>query len=120
MTKRAAMLTAAGLVAALAFGAMALSFGLAGNDPVQAGPKDPKPIVRTVRRTVTVEKPAKTAQQPVQVVRLSSASVPSTNSAVAPNTTSDEGSEDESFEDGSHEDHEDEHQGEHGDAGEDD
>jgi len=81
MTKRAAMLMAAGLVAALAAGAMALSFGLAGNGTAQAETKDPKPIVRTIHRTVTVEKPAKATDKPVQVIQLASAPASSTGSS---------------------------------------
>lgn len=116
MTKRAAMLMAAGLVAALAVGATALSFGLGGNGQVQAGTKDLEPIVRTVRRTVTVEKPAKGADQPVQVIQVASA------------PASDLSADDDAFEDGfedddhgfeSEDDHADDHH-EDGDDHEDD
>ena len=91
MTKRAAMLMAAGLVAALAAGATALSFGLGGNGPVQAETRDPKPIVRTVHRTVTVEKPAKGADQPVQVIQVASAPASGSSSS---DDAFEEGSED--------------------------
>ena len=92
MTKRSAMLVAAGLVVALAGGATALSFGLSGNGTAQAETSAPEPIVRTVHRTVTVEKDAKGQQQPVQVVRVTSAPAPST--AVSSTDASHEGSED--------------------------
>jgi hypothetical protein len=70
------MLVAGGLVAALMVGAAALSFGLSGNGTAQAETKAPDPIVRTIHRTVRVEKDAKAAQQPVQVVRVASTSAP--------------------------------------------
>jgi hypothetical protein len=133
MTKKAAMLMAAGLVATLAAGAMALSFGLTGNEPARADTKDQKPIVRTIRRTVTVEKPAKGAQQPVQVIQLASGPASSASAVSAPSTGgSDDGYEDDGYEDDGYEDdgYEDgaddhgggggEHEGEHGDAGDDD
>ena len=108
MTKRSAMLVAAGLVAALMVGAAALSFGLTGNGSAQAETTAPDPIVRTVHRTVRVEKDAKPAQQPVQVVQV--ASVPSTTSNDVSEGTFDddayEGDEDEDYEDEGSEDHE--------------
>jgi hypothetical protein len=92
MTKRSAMLVAAGLVAALLGGATALSFGLSGSGTAQAETPSPDPIVRTVHRTVTVEKDAKGQQQPVQVVRVTSDPAPST--AVSSTDASYEGSDD--------------------------
>ena len=71
MTKRTAMLMAAGVVLALLGGSVALSFGLSGNQAAEAGPgKASKPIVRTIHRTVRVEKQAKGSDRPVRVVTL--------------------------------------------------
>lgn len=71
MTKRTAMLMAAGVVLALLGGSVALSFGLSGNQTAEAGPgKASKPIVRTIHRTIRVEKQAKGSNRPVQVVTL--------------------------------------------------
>src|SRR5207342_1644736 len=62
MNKRSAMLMAAGLVLTLIVGAMAMSTGLTGPTPSQAAPragqrqKAPKPIIKTVKHTVTVHK----------------------------------------------------------------
>lgn len=71
MTKRTAMLMAAGVALALLGGSVALSFSLSGNQTAEAGPsKAGKPIVRTIHRTVRVEKKAKGSDRPVQVVTL--------------------------------------------------
>jgi type IV secretory pathway VirB10-like protein len=80
MTKRTAMLMAAGVVAALFAGSIALAFGLSGNTAASADSPKPDPIVRTVHRTVRVEKEAKPANQPVQVVTLGSATAPAASS----------------------------------------
>ena len=108
MTKRTAMLMAAGVVAALFAGSVALAFGLSGNTAASATSSRPDPIVRTVHRTVRVEKPAKPADQPVQVVTLSS----DTSSVDAVSSDDDavqEGSEDDAYEDdGSDDQYEDE------------
>jgi len=70
MTKRTAMLMAAGVVLALLGGSVALSFSLAGNQTAEAGPrKASKPIVRTIHRTIRIEKQAK-GSAPVKVVTL--------------------------------------------------
>ena len=58
MNKRSAMALAAGLVAALLAGAVALSLGVAGPQPASAGGKH-DPRVRTIERTVTVHRQAK-------------------------------------------------------------
>lgn len=63
MNKRSAMLMAAGLVLTLIVGGVAMSTGLTGPTPSQAAPragqrqKTPKPIIKTVKHTVTVHKP---------------------------------------------------------------
>ena len=62
MNKRSAMLMAAGLVLTLIVGGVAMSVGLTGPTPSQAAPraghrqKAPKPIIKTVKHTVTVHK----------------------------------------------------------------
>jgi hypothetical protein len=62
MNKRSAMLMAAGLVLTLIVGGVAMSTGLTGPTPSQAAPragqrqKAPKPIIKTVKHTVTVHK----------------------------------------------------------------
>jgi len=97
MTKRSAMLIAAGLVAALAVGAMALSIGLSGNGTAAASDaKKLDPIVRTIHRTVTVEKSAK-GDGAVQVVTLDATSGSSSSSSEpVESESSDDGFEGES------------------------
>lgn len=58
MNKRSAMLMAAGLVAALAVGAAALSFSVGGSSATAEGRTKVKPIVETIRDTVTIHKKA--------------------------------------------------------------
>lgn len=73
MTKRKAMLLAAGLVASLLGGAVAMALGLSGaGSAVADTPKRLDPIVKVRERTVKVEKKAKGADRPVQVVNLGS------------------------------------------------
>ena len=66
MNKRSAMLMAAGLVLTLIVGGVAMSVGLTGPTPSEAGPraepdtKSPEPIIKTVKRIVTVHKPGAT------------------------------------------------------------
>lgn len=102
MTKRSAMLMAAGLVAALLVGATALSFGLSGGGSAQAETTTPEPIVRTIHRTVTVEKDAKGTTAPVEVVRV--ASDPTQSTTLSSDDGSDDGFEDE--DEGYEDDHE--------------
>jgi hypothetical protein len=84
MTKRTAMLMAAGVVAALLGGSLALAFGLSGNTAAVADtPAKRDPIVRTIHRTVTVDKQAKGSDQPVRVVTLSSSQASSTETQSA-------------------------------------
>ncbi len=62
MNKRSAMLMAAGLVLAMLVGGVAIAVGLTGPAASAATPrvvkhhKAPKPIVKTIRKTVTVHK----------------------------------------------------------------
>jgi hypothetical protein len=99
MTKRSAMLIAAGLVAALGVGAMALSIGLSGNGTAAASDaRKQDPIVRTIHRTVTVEKKAK-GDGAVQVITLdatSGSSSSSSSSEPVESESSDDGFESES------------------------
>jgi hypothetical protein len=98
MTKRTAMLMAAGVVAALFAGSLALAFGLSGNTAASAdSPKTTDPIVRTVHRTVRVEKEAKPAERQVQVVTLSSDT--SSVNTVSSDDAVEDGSGDDAFED---------------------
>ena len=112
MTKRTAMLMAAGVVLALLGGSVALSFSLAGNQTAEAGPREAsEPIVRTIHRTIRVEKQAK-GSAPVKVVTLqaptSLSDQPSSSDAV---------SSDDSYE---HEEHGDDDGYEHEEHGDDD
>ncbi|HEU4354278.1 MAG TPA: hypothetical protein VFT27_01690 [Actinomycetota bacterium] len=71
MTKRKAMLLAAGLVASLLGGAVAMALGLSGaGSAVADTPKRLDPIVKVRERTVKIEKQAKGSDRPVQVVNL--------------------------------------------------
>jgi hypothetical protein len=64
MNKRSAMLMAAGLVLTLLVGGVAIAVGLTGPAASAAAPrvikhhKAPKPIVKTIRKTVTVHRKA--------------------------------------------------------------
>jgi hypothetical protein len=78
MTKRAAMLMAAGVVLALFGGSVALSFGLAGDRTAQAGSNASEPIVRTIHRTIRVEKQAQAS--PMTVVTLQAPASPEPSS----------------------------------------
>jgi hypothetical protein len=77
MTKRKAMLLAAGLVATLLGSAVAMALGLSGGGSAVADtPKRLEPIVKVRERTVKVEKKAKGSNQPVQVVNLGGGTSP--------------------------------------------
>ena len=62
MNKRSAMLMAAGLILTLIVGGVAMSVGLTGPTPSEAGPRADRrqktavPIIKTVKHTVTVHK----------------------------------------------------------------
>ncbi len=64
MNKRSAMLVAAGLVLTMIVGGVALAVGMTGPASSAAAPrlsrhhKDPKPIVKTIKRTVKVHRKA--------------------------------------------------------------
>jgi hypothetical protein len=99
MTKRTAMLMAAGVVAALLGGSLALAFGLSGNTAAVADtPAKRDPIVRTIHRTVTVDKQAKGSDQPVQVVTVSSSQASSTDQTQSAGDDSVESESDDQYE----------------------
>lgn len=99
MTKRTAMLMAAGVVVALLGGSLALAFGLSGNTAAVADtPAKREPIVRTIHRTVTVDKQAKGSDQPVRVVTLSSSQASSTDQAQSAGDDSVESESDDQYE----------------------
>ncbi|MGZ8585678.1 MAG: hypothetical protein ACXWXP_09405 [Actinomycetota bacterium] len=97
MKKRSAMSIAGGLVAALVAGFAAMSLGFARGDTTPtASAERVEPRVRTIERTVTIHKKAKSEEAPV--VRTIPAPAPA--SASAPASADDEdGYEDDGFED---------------------
>jgi hypothetical protein len=116
MKKRSAILMAAGLVVALVAGAVAMTIGFSGNGTAEAGSRAKRdPVVRTIRRTITVHKDAKATDQAVQVVQLSSSDPSTTSDSSGTESESDDSSESESesdddsveFEDESNDDSED-------------
>jgi len=58
MDKRSAIIVALGLVAALVIGGVGFAMGMTGPAPSLASTRDPAPEVRTIRRTITVHRPA--------------------------------------------------------------
>jgi hypothetical protein len=98
MKKRSALLMAAGLVVALVAGAVAMTIGFSGNGTAEAGSRAKRdPVVRTIRRTITVHKDAKaTDQASVQVVQLSSSDPSTTSDSSGSESESDDSFESES------------------------
>jgi hypothetical protein len=98
MKKRSAILMAAGLVVALVAGAVAMTIGFSGTGTAEAGSRAKRdPVVRTIRRTITVHKDAKaTDQASVQVVRLSSSDPSSMSDPSGTGSESDDSFESES------------------------
>ncbi len=112
MTKRTAMLMAAGLVLALLGGSVALSFGLSGGTTASADPSsEPERVVRTIHRTVRLERPAK--DRPVEVVTVATGSTAPIATA-APDVADDHEGEayDDHEGDDDHEAYDDDHEGE--------
>jgi hypothetical protein len=99
MKKRSAMTVAAGLVAALLAGSVALSLGFTGGQTASAGSGHTTPRVRTVERTIKVHKKAK-ARKPVvmTIAAPASAAQRATASASATSGWSDDESGDGGFE----------------------
>jgi hypothetical protein len=100
MNKRSAMTVAAGLVAALVSAVGAVSVSLAGRSSVQAqSPSAAKPIVKTIRRTITIHRKPKQSPAPIQVVTAAprsttpSAPVTVSSGSLAPGSGSGEGDE---------------------------
>jgi hypothetical protein len=83
MNKRSAMLVAAGLVLTLMVGGVAIAIGMTGPSASAASPKTAKqhhkqkPIIKTIRRTVTIHKkaPAAGVAAPVYAASQGSSSV---------------------------------------------
>lgn len=125
MNKRSALLVAAGLVLTLIAGGLAVAVGLTGPSVSSAVPRvdrraGSEPIVRTVRRTVTVHKKAEAKAG--EVVQIAAPAMATTSS----NDSSQSSVDDESHEDGSEgaepedeghgdEDHTEDHGEDHGD-----
>ena len=112
MKKRSAMLIAAGLVVALAIGAAAMSLSL--GTTASAEGSRARPIVKTVRDTVTIHKKAEGSSDGPTVVTLQSSSAAEDFEEAleeAMDDTAEHEGDDDGFE---HEDHEDEdHEDEH-------
>ena len=129
MNKRSALMLSAGLVLTLIVGGLAVATGLTGPSVSNAVPRAQRsstsePVVRTVRRTVTVHK--KADAKPGQVVRVASpASTSGTSGTSDTSSTDDTYGDDDDYEDDDsaedQEDHEDEgEQEDHEDEGDDD
>ena len=115
MKKRSAMAIAAGLVAALLTGAVALSLGLSGTPTADATNDRVKPRVRTIHETVTVHREAKTQEPETVTIVTAGASSPASAEISDGGGAQDEEFEDEGSEDErDSEDHEDEDSGEDG------
>ncbi len=126
MNKRSALVVSAGLVLTLVAGGLAVVIGMTGPTISSGSPRTDtqvEPIVRTVKRTITVRKQAKADPSPV-VQRSSSGTSESgdgssssssggsereDNGSEDPHESEDEGSESEQSEGSEHED-EDEHE----------
>lgn len=125
MNKRSALLVAAGLVLTLIVGGLAVAVGLTGPSVSSAVPRvdrraESEPVVRTVRRTVTVHKKAEAKAG--EVVQIAAPAMATTSS----NDSSQSSVDDEPYEDGSEgaepedeghgdEDHAEDHGEDHGD-----
>jgi len=81
MKKRSAMAIAAGLVAAMLVGVVALSIGLSGTQTADAKGERVQPRVRTVHRTVKIHREAKPEAPKTVTVVTASTSSPSSSSS---------------------------------------
>ncbi|MGZ8629482.1 MAG: hypothetical protein ACXWZF_00740 [Actinomycetota bacterium] len=112
MNKRSALMVAAGLILTLVVGGLAVAIGLTGPSVSSAVPRagrtTPEPVVRTVKRTVTVHKEAE--PQHAGVVQVPASVVPAASSSTSVSDDSSGGYEEHENEDGS----EDHSEGEHG------
>ena len=131
MNKRSALMLSAGLVLTLIVGGLAVATGLTGPSVSNAVPRvqrssTSEPVVRTVRRTVTVHKKADAKPgQVVQVGAPAAASGPGISSGTSgsdddsyEDSYDDEGEDDDSADE--QDDHDDEDQEDHEDEGDDD
>lgn len=123
MKKRSALLVAAGLVLTLIVGGLAVAVGLTGPSVSTAVPRvdrraTSEPIVRTVRRKVTVHKKAEA--KPGEVVQIAAPATATTSSNDLSQSSGDDPSfgDDESHESSEHEDEDhgnEDHSEDHGD-----
>lgn len=123
MKKRSALLVAAGLVLTLIVGGLAVAVGLTGPSVSTAVPRvdrraTSEPIVRTVRRKVTVHKKAEA--KPGEVVQIAAPATATTSSNDLSQSSGDDASfgDDESHESSEHEDEDhgnEDHSEDHGD-----
>ncbi len=106
MNKKSAMAVAGGLVAALMSAVGAISVSVTGRAPAGAQPAHAaKPIVKTIRRTITIHrKPKHTAPPAVQIVTVPPATTLGPASAAPVTTTSGSLSTGHESEDDGHED----------------
>jgi hypothetical protein len=131
MNKRSALMLSAGLVLTLIVGGLAVATGLTGPSVSNAVPRvqrssSSEPVVRTVRRTVTVHK--KADAKPGQVVQVGAPATTSGPSSTSGTSGNDDDSYEDSYDDDEQDDHEDdegqddhdEGQEDHEDEGDDD
>lgn len=122
MNKRSAMLVAAGLVLTLIVGGVAVAVGLTGPASSAAAPrithkqKARKPIVKTIKRTVTVHKQAPAAAVAAPAVTYTSSAAPTSASYSGSTSSGSSYGEDGGYEDS----HSQEPSGEHSSGGGDD
>ena len=110
MNKRSALAIAAGLVLTLIVGGLAVAAGLTGPTVSSAVPdadrrSAPEPVVRTVRRTVTVHEKADEVGEVVQVA------APASSASASSGSEDDDAYEDDEYEDDEYEDDEYEDEG---------
>lgn len=125
MNKRSALLVAAGLVLTLIVGGLAVAAGLTGPSVSSAVPRVDRraasePMVRTVRRTVTVHREAEAKAG--EVVQIAAPPMTTTSSNDSSRSSGDDGSSEDGSEGAEHEDeghgdesHGDDHGEDHGD-----
>jgi hypothetical protein len=99
MNQRSAMLTAGGLVLAMVVAGVALAMGITGPSQAAANVSEGRharsPIVRTVNRTETVHRQAKSSGSSSGFVATAPASMPATATAAASSGTEDDATESE-------------------------
>jgi hypothetical protein len=123
MNKRSALMLSAGLVLTLIVGGLAVATGLTGPSVSNAVPRvqrssSSEPVVRTVRRTVTVHK--KADAKPGQVVQVGAPATTSGPSSTSGTSGNDDDSYEDSYDDDEQDDHEDDEGQEDHDEGQED